>query len=74
MFGALGLSEILLVGTWFVVWFSALIACASTESGDRRVAWMIAVVFVPVLGAVAYLVVRVVPRLAASGSRPGVPH
>lgn len=72
MFGALGLSEILLVGTWFVTWVSAFIACALTETGDRRVAWMIAVVFVPVLGSVAYLLVRVVPRLAASRSSSGV--
>lgn len=72
MFGALGLLEALMVGTLFATWISIIVVCALTETGDRRVAWMIAVIFVPFLGSVAYLAVRLLPRLAAPSSSSGV--
>lgn len=67
MFG-LGVPEVLVLG----VWLAMFVACALRESGDRRVAWMIAIVFVPFLGAVAYFLVRFVPQLAASRPSSGV--
>lgn len=62
---SLGVPEIVVLGGWLAMF----IACALRESGDRRIVWMLGIVFVPLLGALVYFVVRFVPQLVAS--RPG---
>lgn len=64
---SLGVVELALLGMWVAL----LVVCAIREAGDRRVAWMIAIIFIPFLGAAAYFFVRLVPQLAGQQAKPG---
>jgi hypothetical protein len=67
MVGLMGLPEFVFLPAMaigFAFWLWMLIDCASNESRENRVVWVLVIVFVNLLGAIAYYIVRKRQRTA----------
>lgn len=53
-----GLTFLLLAAAWFVFWIWMLVECLTREAGTEKIAWLIALIFLPVVGTLLYFFIR----------------
>lgn len=58
MFGGLGLMEIFIIFTPIILWVFALIDVLKSEfQGSNKLIWVLVIIFIPILGAILYLII-----------------